>query len=68
MSGTAYLKRSREQLVTDQVLKNMESLVSYMHRTNPLPLGEEAIDRRTAAKRLAQVPEDQLHDYLGRLG
>jgi hypothetical protein len=68
MSRTAYAKVSRESQVADHVINRVGSLIEYMHRTNPIPIGEHRIDPRTARKRLDQIPDAELHDYLARHG
>jgi hypothetical protein len=65
---TQYHKKSREDHVISRAADLMDGVLKAAHRNNPLPIGEERIDPRTARKRLALVPGDQLYEHLARHG
>lgn len=68
MRENAYLKRSREQQVVDRVITHFNRAKTRAVKDNPLPIGEKAIDFRTAKKRLEQLRPEQVLEYLRQMG
>jgi len=58
------MTRSREQQVVDRVLTHFKRAKERTVNENPLPIGEKAIDFRTAKKRLEQLRPDEVLEYL----
>ena len=68
MARAPYRKVSRESAIITRVLKSADRIVERAVHDNPIPIGEERIDPRTARRRLAMVPEDELYDHLSQHG
>lgn len=63
-----YLQKSRESQIMERVHANMQRIVDGAVRNNPLPIGEQRIDPRTANRRLAMIPDHELFDHLSGQG